>query len=297
VLNRSYHHQIYHQDFQLTEEINESPQVFIVEDSYRIENGFIIACENSESRPFLQPSEHPELPARLSDLHDREEQDVLEFTSEYGLLGYTEMYLESLSSSQKNKFSESGEKWGDRIDWILSHSSTIHNIITLLDLMKQGDSSNISEFLEWWKSESRHPLSGLGISYMAGVSQKFFRINPLTQQQRSEELQTITRIINSNTSPYISEILYESVGEVGPVIRSYKSKVLLPLVYRHLGDLAIGLIKYYKCGYRKCSKRWPEKTDGRGPKNQYCPPEIGKASLCSRNEGYYRSKDKKEGVK
>ena len=281
----------------MTEEINESPQVFIVEDSYRIEDGFIIACENSQSKYFLQPSEHPELPARLSDLHDRKEQDVLEFTSEYGLLGYTEMCLESLSNSQKNTFYMSGEKRGDQVDWILSHSSTIHNIISLLDLINEGDSSNISEFLEWWKSKSKHPLSGLGISYMAGISEQFFRTTPLTQQQRSEELQIITRIINSNTSPYISEILYDSAGELGPVIRSYKSKVLLPLVYRHLADLVTGLIKYYKCGYRKCSKRWPENPEGRGPKNQYCPPEIGKESLCSRKERYERSKHRKGGAK
>ena len=153
----------------MTEEINESPQVFIVEDSYRIEDGFIIACENSQSKYFLQPSEHPELPARLSDLHDRKEQDVLEFAFEYGLLGYTEMCLESLSSSQKNTFYKSGEKWGDQVDWILSHSSTIHNIISLLDLIKEGDSSNVSEFLECWKSKSKPPLVGLGITYMAGV--------------------------------------------------------------------------------------------------------------------------------
>ena len=281
----------------MLEEENDSPQVFIIKDSYRIEDGRIIACENSELKLLLQPSEHSELPARLSDLHNLKEEDALKFTSEYGLLGYTEMYVESLSNTQKTNFYNSGEKWGDPIDWVMSHSLTIHKIIALLELVEEDDSVSISEFLEEWKSDTKQPVKGAGISYMAGTAPRLFIVNSGIHPDKNEAWTTITNIINSNTGPYISEALHYSDHEVASVIRSYKSKALLPLVYRHLGDWAIGLIKYYKCGYRKCSKRWPENTDGRGPRNRYCPAKVGKESLCSRKERYERSKGKKGGVK
>ena len=281
----------------MKEELQDSPQLFPIEHMYRIKNGYVVASRSNDKMSFLQPSEHSELPARLSDLHNCKEENIIDFTSEYGLLGYTEMYVDSISATQKRNFYNSHHEWGDRVDWIMSHSACINRIINLLELLRVGDSSGISDFLKEWKSETSTQLKDLGVSYLAGVSSKFFRVTRPDSKPSTEAWQTITNIINSNTTPYISEVLYYPENQSDPLFRSYKSKTLLPLIYRHLGDLALGLIQYYKCSYRKCSKRWTVNSDGRGPRNRYCPPKIGKESLCSKKERYERGKEKKVLIK
>tara|TARA_B100001123_G_scaffold135293_1_gene156922 strand:+ start:524 stop:1318 length:795 start_codon:yes stop_codon:yes gene_type:complete len=263
----------------------------LVSDSYEIVDETIRANGNFDESLFYEPYKYKELPARLADIHKATDEEILGFARQWGLLGYSEMFADSLSPSDKKKFYNSPDNWGDPILWIKEHSRTIDRLITLLGLLANSSDECIDIFLTKW---SRKGPQGL-IPYSSGTRASLSSMG--NKQSISDKARAlITRIINSNTENYVSEVLVLSGKDPQEIARSYKSKVLLPLIYRHLGDAVVGITKFYRCNYRFCSKRWPANTEVRGPKNKYCPAEIGKESLCSRKERYERSKYKKTKV-
>ena len=273
-------------------QIIESPQVLPVYDYYEITNELVKVGNNHSGESFYQPSEHPELPARLSDIHISGEPGILDFTRKYGLLGYAETYSKTLPGKQKTKFINSPDMWGDPVSWVMGHSNTVHKVFCLMDLLEMENEKTIKEFIRSWEQESSGQYKGNGIIYYSGISTMFYRTFLKPVPAISEGRKIVRSIIQSNVTPYLSET-YVPIGKnENGTERSYKSETLLPLVYRHIGDLLIGLTAYYKCNYRNCSKRWPHATTRRGHKSQYCPPDVGKESRCSRNERYHRRKEK-----
>ena len=102
-------------------------------------------------------------------------------------------------------------------------------------------------------------------------------------------IQQVISINLQGISPYIT-LVNDGTLERGHSVGGG----VLPSIYLHLQEIALGSSTYYRCAYRRCDKWWPKSTQGRGRERFYCPNDKkGDQSLCAKNEAYYRDRDKK----
>ena len=98
-------------------------------------DGKIVIGESQKHR-FCDPFVFPELPARLADVEDGDEDGTLAFVQEWGLLGYSELFTSRASAAQRAEFDSSYGQWGDPLDWIWAHARTVRILLKLISLLK-----------------------------------------------------------------------------------------------------------------------------------------------------------------
>ena len=274
----------------------ESLQLLTVWEAYRIADGKVVVGESDKQR-FYNPLGSPELPGRLADVEDGDEDSALAFVQRWGLLGFSELYTSQATAQQRAKFEADFGEWGDPLGWIWAHARNARILVKLISLLKGGDPEPITGYLDRLMAETPPPLQGSMLTYASGTStSRAMGFGQAIDGPLQAAASIVRNIINENVVKHVSPQLVIYNKETGGMARSHTASALLPVIYTHLMEAAIGAKGYYQCAYRNCQRWWPVNHERRGPRSQYCPPEVGGESLCSRKERYHKiGSTKKKG--
>ncbi len=271
----------------------ESLQLLTVWEAYRIADGKVVIGE-SDKQSFYYPFESPELPGRLADVEDGDEDSALAFVQRWGLLGFSELYTSQATAQQRAKFEADFGEWGDPLDWIWAHARNARILVKLISLLKGGDLEPITGYLDRLMAETPPPLQGSMLTYASGTSTSMaMGFGQAIDGPIQAAASIVRNIINANVVKHVSPQLAIYDRETGGMARSHTASALLPVIYTHLMEAEIGTRGYYQCAYRNCQRWWPVNQQRRGPRSQYCPPEISGESLCSRKERYHKKESNK----
>lgn len=272
-----------------------SLQKWWVAEDYRIVDGVVIPVGLPDNRwQSYMPFAYPELPAELCKLAKGDEDAILKFVRRRGLLGYTnlaasdsDLYETPMAANLKPQMLHYVRLGGDPIHWIRSHARTVEVVLYLLNSRRESrenyDPEILSSGLEAvWQQFARRETPA-HIDYAVG---SFFHLESYGIKgdvKKPEEILAafLREVLQANIN-YLGEFLLIQDSKqydhcLCNIVRSKSFPALLPVIYSHLADAAVGDRTYVRCAF--CSNYFPQ-ADLR---QRYCPHPINpkNESLCS----------------
>jgi hypothetical protein len=260
----------------------------------------------AERVQFYAPFGHPELPPQFSKLKCGEEKAVLDFVRRWGLLGRNQL---ATFFDFRDKPDEAHRHSKETIDWIVYHACTVEMLLFLLNCRHESREKKDSKIL--WDglmevmrravlaSIRRHPKTPTpladkdkrlaGVEYAVGSSEDLKTYYVMGNPENPEEI--VGRLLKAVIEPNIAYLRESLVVEEGGEIRRSKTvPALLPVIYSHLADAAVGEREYLKCQYERCGNYFSQKD----PRQCYCPHPVDSKyeSLCSLKARKHRLPDK-----
>ena len=262
---------------------------------------------------FYDPLNIQALPLELAGLHEGDRAGVLQFTHNYGLLGYGNL---------KGDLQEPGE--GEPLEWIWAHAETVRRVLKLLTLLLAQD-KGLGEYLASIAEQATQAGTVFESSQFAAlyppdhVTNVFFRhakgrdptqyahwdINGVgssiigldSREQHTLAWYVVLRSINANMEAVIPQLVMTDEGVLrrGFQDRGFLALALITAIYIHLHDIASGMGDVGEC--RWCGKFFTFPGDKKGPKPYYCPRSDGTEgdSYCSQRSRTKRFRNKPKG--
>jgi hypothetical protein len=226
----------------------------------------------------IAPFAHPELPTEFCRLKSGDKNAVLAFVHEYGMLGRNQLSILDFPADRYEAHRHSRET----MSWIQNHAKTVEMLLYFIDLLNRKPGV-LGKGLK--KIASRL----FGVEYAVGSLEKpqFFPVFYPIKGGNPKEIvcQLLKAVIEPNIK-YLGESLVVEDDET--IIRSKSFPALLPVIYSHLADAAVGERIYVKCQYKPCGNYF-QQTDRR---QRYCPDTVNSKNDRSKNESLCSHRDR-----
>jgi hypothetical protein len=251
-----------------------------VAERYVVRDGMIIPSGRLDHRRYYYPILINDLPLHLAEVED--EASALEFVHQWGMLGRSELYAHDVRGDMDRLLNY---PYGDPLEWVYAHAETVRMLRNLVVFRDERKLDQIAAYLKEMKKTHR------AIPYGAGHEIRFLPM-PILDAIERHAMHVSADVIQNLLSPNTCYLeLAAAANDVGELEYLFHFNALLPVIYGHVLDAAVGRIQYYQCQHRNCQRWNVLKKNGPGPKPRYCPPDVeGMESQCSRRERYYRNK-------
>lgn len=283
---------------------------------YEIRDGEVRAVGISSL--FYNPYDEPDLPVLLAKMSKGDEDDILEFTRSWGLLGY-----KRYAPSSRDGFVKRGADMAglyEPLDWTMAHARGVQIAKDLLAFMKSDKNVELAKFLSEieiasspkaciWKQlqdegeppicevhedelPAEGPAQGSRVYYFTcGIKGQIKSYVVFGELHNDKAVAwAIFKYIVGNNISAMSPVPI-SGGKRNSMEMPLRYEALSDVIYWHLGDMAA-----HDLGFRQClhCRDYFVPSDGR---QKYCPPpRRGRAeSSCAINARVRRHR-KKKGV-
>ena len=273
-INRARHH-LKHSifdDFQPN-----GPVEWPVHENYRIEHAVLLPAGEIVHR--YDPLSEQQIAAELGKLSAGDEQGIIRFAMNWGLLGWRGSRVPS--------------EEGDPIPWVWSHADNVRFVLQLFDYLQNRDGDGLRQFLD---AHNLADLRDQEDTFIFKIGAELESL-PMDMDPATRAELIITTTINTylegvNHRVDIAPSTTHGVSEVGFRLRPYCPN-LLTAVYWHLANIVTENRRLRRCRDHTCGALFAV-TDRR---QQYCPPPphwTGKrGSPCAARDHKRRQRQQK----